>query len=231
MIVSVMGNDGAGKTSLVGELRQRCEAAGLEVETRHGYDRAFYGPLLRRFNPGKLTTQRAAYLNTRAPRSVWMRIWPFAVWVEYLLVSWKLLLSNRRRIVLYDRHWADQLLSFEHLGCSSRIVRWLYLRLPRPHVMVLLQAPPALACRRKGEDTRSQLDYHIQQRRRYLELAKRLGLQPIDSRRPCAKIAEEIWQNIQRRRCARHALEMEIQTLSEPPSANGVHRSSQGALR
>ncbi|MBI3090387.1 MAG: hypothetical protein HYY96_06930 [Candidatus Tectomicrobia bacterium] len=196
MIVGIMGNDGTGKTTLVEELARCCEEAGISVVIRRGFDHPLLAALLRRCPSQRLSEGRRRYLDPGAPRRFWMRLWPFAVCLECLIVTCWERLTARDRLILYDRTPFDHLVSFEHLGCSSAMVRRLFLRLPRPHLLILLEAPPRLACRRKGENPRLHLPYHRAQQQRYAELAAALRLRPLPTDRDQAAVTLDAWRRI-----------------------------------
>jgi hypothetical protein len=104
---------------------------------------------------------------------------------------------------VFDRYTYDALLPLPLPLPRTGSLRWLkvaYFRVlayiaPRPDLVLVLDAPGAVAFRRTGESTPDRLE---EERRVFLRLVERLGAQRVDASRPldavCADVTAAIWR-------------------------------------
>ncbi len=171
VLIVLLGPDGCGKSTLLRTLRKRLRAAALTTDTVYlgpwgqsllplqkilSYlhitpyrteDKAFYsGKAAQRVTPQGLNLWRQ---NLKA----WL--YYFAVAVELGFRYWKLVLPKLRqgRIVLSDRYIYDLLIGYKNrpMDYHWKIRRWLCRIYPRPHLTLLLDAPPEVIHRRKPQ--------------------------------------------------------------------------------
>jgi hypothetical protein len=157
MTVALLGPDGAGKSSLAARVGQ-----GGPLPTRTVY-LGLYGGARRSPSSGGAKVRRSA----RIPGLGTVRRLA-AMWRGWLVAWWNV---RRGRLVLLDRHPYDARLAGGS-GTAGRVRRAILGRaLPRPDVVIILDAPAELLFARKPEHP---LDRVEDQRRRYLDLARRL---------------------------------------------------------
>jgi thymidylate kinase len=115
--------------------------------------------------------------------------------------------AARGRLVVFDRYTYDALLPLPPTG-SLRWLKVAYFRVlayiaPRPDLVLVLDAPGAVAFLRKAESTPDRLE---EERRVFLRLVERLGAQTVDASRPldavCADVTATIWRRYVQRSAA-----------------------------
>jgi thymidylate kinase len=108
---------------------------------------------------------------------------------------------------VFDRYTYDALLPLPPTG-SLRWLKVAYFRVlayiaPRPDLVLVLDAPGAVAFLRKAESTPDRLE---EERRVFLRLVERLGAQTVDASRPldavCADVTATIWRRYGQRSAA-----------------------------
>jgi thymidylate kinase len=153
--IAVLGPDGAGKSTLAASL-----AATFPVPTRTIY--------LGLYGAGLAKAGRLGFLRRLA--RLW-RGWGVGLWHRL-----------RGRVVVYDRHAFDTLITSSRSSPKARLRRWALLHaIPDPALVLILDAPAAMLFERKGEHDVAVLDA---QRRGYLALAARVrGAEVIDATR------------------------------------------------
>ena len=176
VLVAIIGPDGAGKTTLVNGLR-----AALPFPTRVLY---------------------MGLTGGRLPRADALRV-PGLVLAARLMVLWArygvaLYHRARGRIVLFDRYTLDgKVPSGAQLGALGRLSRRVQaVAVPRPELLLLLDAAGATMHSRKGEYVPAQLEEWRDAYRR-LRVCERIQVvdaeQPVDAVRCDAKA--RIWQH------------------------------------
>jgi thymidylate kinase len=143
---------------------------------------------------GRTPLQALATIAAR-PLRVWRRVGVAAAY------------AARGRLVVFDRYTYDALLALPPTG-SLRSLKVAYFRVlvdiaPRPDLVLVLDAPGALAFGRKGESTPDRIE---EERRVFLRLVERLGAQTVDASRPldavCADVTAAIWRRYRQRLAA-----------------------------
>jgi thymidylate kinase len=181
MTVALLGPDGAGKTTLATGIRD-----SFVLPVRLGYMGLTGGMLeyvLRLRVPGVVLLGRVAVIWGRWARG------------EYHAL--------RGRLVVYDRYIYDAAVPHpEQLGVLRRASRWVAGHAcPGPDLVVLLDAPGAVAHQRKGEYTPEMLE---DWRRHFLALQDRLDqLEVVNAARPPHDVRADVTDRIWRRYAAR----------------------------
>jgi thymidylate kinase len=169
--VTILGPDGAGKSTLAETLR-----TGFPTPTRTIY-LGLYG--------GGLAGGGLFGLLRRLGR----------LWRGWLVGRWH---RWRGRLVVYDRHALDARVPGRRGGASSRIRRWLLAHaIPSPELIIVLDAPAEVLFARKAEHDVATLEA---QRRGYLEIARGFpSAQVVDAERDADLVRREVTSRTWRR--------------------------------
>lgn len=174
--ITIIGPDGAGKTTLAEGLRDRLPFPSryvyMGVWREYPWDRWI------RFVPGARLTMRMGRLLFRTGQARYHR--------------------TRGRIVLLDRFTYDVLLPSANLDNRGRITAWLVRRVcTEPELVIVLNAPASLMWERKHEQGIDELE---RRRRTYLQIAETRDFSVvIDARQSIEQVRDEAEQAI----CAR----------------------------
>ena len=174
--ITIIGPDGAGKTTLAEGLRERLPFPSryvyMGVWREYPWDRWI------RFVPGARLTMRMGRLLYRTAQARYHR--------------------TRGRIVLLDRFTYDVLLPSANLDNRGRITAWLVRRVcTEPELVIVLNAPASLMWERKHEQGIDELE---RRRRTYLQIAETRDFSVvIDARQAIEQVRDEAEQAI----CAR----------------------------
>lgn len=166
--IAFMGPDGSGKSAVIGAVRQRFAPAFRDVQSFH---------LRPRVLPGNAGTGAAVTdPHGQAPRGLIASVAKaFYLAADYIL-GYAMQIAPalwRTRLILFDRYIYDLLVDNKRvryggpgwlLGLVARLV-------PRPELIILLDAPAEILWSRKQEVP---FDEVVRQRTAYLELARRL---------------------------------------------------------
>jgi len=101
-------------------------------------------------------------------------------------------------VIIFDRYFYDWLISFEKLGYSSKLTRFIFFNcLPKPDLGLVFVADPEVAHQRKKHDHKDSLSEYEKQLTRYQELAQRKKFKIIDtSRTPIGQTAARVLELI-----------------------------------
>lgn len=176
LLISFIGIDGSGKTTLAKELHRKLEVEGLKCSYFH------------------VTFLLIKYIPTRLRRLFWRRISTLSgdmvikdssldkktgkrLMLIFLglvlidaLITYLTKIKLKKTILIYDRYFYDNLVIY--LDICPEWTRRLYLRLiPKPNLVFFLDVSPSIAYERKKEYS---LSFNYFQRRHYLNLLKYL---------------------------------------------------------
>ncbi len=177
--ITIIGPDGAGKTTLAEGLRET-----LPIPSRYVYMgvwREYPWDKWLRFIPGMRLLQRMVRLQFRTLEAWFHRV--------------------RGRIVLLDRFTYDVMLPSENLDNRGRVTAWLVRKVcAEPHLVLVLNAPAELMWERKGEQGVVELE---RRRLSYLEMAEARDFSVIIDARQSVEdvraLAEEaVWFRLRR---------------------------------
>ncbi len=165
LAVVLLGPDGAGKSSTIEALAPRLTSAFARC-TCWG----FAPPLARLLGRRPSTTSEPHALPARSLLTSLARA---AYWFAYYTVghfTLRLALA-RSTLVLYDRHFLDILVDVRRYryGGPVWLLRLIWLLIPKPDLILLLDAPPALLQERKQEVS---FEETARQRNAYLALVR-----------------------------------------------------------
>jgi thymidylate kinase len=192
MMISFIGNDGSGKSTTIKALTEYFASKDRLVQRIPGFEHAFVECLKKACSKisGKTSEKlHSEYVSKDRNRVYYL--WPYLVFLDccFLLARQKF---RPRTIVIFDRHPYDYVASFEELGVSSPLVRKLFLMIPKPKHIFLMDASPEIARERKKADHTDDITYYQRQRARYLALAneKQIPVLNTDSRSVQEVVAE-----------------------------------------
>jgi thymidylate kinase len=200
MIIAFMGNDGSGKTTLAKEFVGRLRVLGMDVHYRAEFNYFLLGFLFRLLGEGKINKSRRLFLTkeSKVQKPVYFKIWPYLVWLDLLLeLLWNRLFKHKSIIVM-DRYAYDFLMSWEWLGYSDRLIRWVYLHFPKPDIAFVCDAHPRICYSRKRKTHNYSLEFYEVQRRRYLDLAGRLKVKIIDTEKSVESSLKEVLEEFRK---------------------------------
>jgi thymidylate kinase len=177
VLIVLLGPDGCGKSTLLRNLRERLRSAALTTDTVYlgpwgqsvlplqkvlsyfhitpyrAEDKAFYS--------GKTTTRKIPEgLNLwRQNLKAWLYYGAVALELWYRYLKTVLPKLRQGRVVLADRYIYDLLVGYKSrpMNYHWRIRHWLCRHYPRPHLALLLDAPPEVIHQRKPQLSLTQL--------------------------------------------------------------------------
>ena len=193
MIIALMGFDGTGKTTTLRLVEKELVRRGPSVVSVPGFEHLILGKVKRFFGGDKKQGQYDAGAGDGQSRFLF-KLWPLAVFVECWLTFLYFKFFRRGKIVIFDRYFYDWLLSFEKLGYSSIVTRFLFSKcLPEPDLGLVFMAEPEIAHQRKRNDHADSLSEYEKQFTRYQDLAQRKKFSIIDtSRVPPDQVAAQV---------------------------------------
>ena len=151
-----MGQDGSGKTTISKILERKLGEKGRKVQLKRGFD-YFILNFFIRSSSSKVESTRDMFFRKSGRLQGAFSLWPYLVWVDFVLQKIFLELFRSDSIILFDRYVGDSLTGWEYFGYSSRIIRWLYLHFPRTLCFVL-DVPPEIGVQRKEFENISEKD-------------------------------------------------------------------------
>ena len=212
LMVAFLGVDGAGKSTVMARVERDLAPAFWSTKRYHG--RALYSPLrwtkrvrsqrqLRQQEVQRAATNPHAMLPQRNPHSkpsrglalslVKLAIW----WADYTFLGYTADIYpslRRSTLVLIDRYYQDLLVDPKRhrYGGPWWLARFVGQFYPRPHVLVLLDAPAEVLHSRKREVP---LEETARQREAYLKLVRKLpNSHVVDASKPVHEVVSEIEQ-------------------------------------
>lgn len=195
MMLTLMGNDGTGKTTLARLIHDELTRNGFKVEYRRGFEYFVVGAFLAIFGK-KIEGVRENFLTRGAKKAFVFRLWPYLVWLDFAVALIFTKILRRTYIVVYDRYIYDFLVGWKYFGCSSSLIEKLYLLFPKPDIPLVLDAPAEVTFKRSKFDHKFPLYFYQVQRQRYLDLAKKLSIKTIDTTRALTQTLREIFDEV-----------------------------------
>ncbi len=197
MLIALIGLDGAGKTTLAHEVVQELGKIGKCAVYLTPFRYVIFKPILtliKNLKRNKDITKNPLLIRSKKP--FFCELWPllalFDNWCYYLFRIKPLLI--RKRWVICDRYFYDFAISFQYYGYTNKFINKIYLKfLPSPHITFVLDVPANLAMKRAKE---LNINYYIEQRERYLNLAKEDNLFVMDTTPPINRLKENIMNRI-----------------------------------
>jgi thymidylate kinase len=207
--IAFMGPDGCGKSVVIGAVKQQFAPAFRDVLSFHLRPRALPG--------GAVAGTAVTDPHGQAPRGLIASIAKaFYLAADYFL-GYAMQIAPalcRTRLILFDRYIYDLLVDSKRvryggpswlLGLVARVV-------PRPDLIILLDAPAEILWSRKQEVP---FDEVVRQRSAYLELARRLpSTVVVNASQPVADVIQEVYRaliaHLSRRTARRLSLQISL---------------------
>lgn len=196
LLVALMGFDGSGKTTACQLVETELRRRRFTVRSISGFEHLFLGEVKKFFRVEKLQGlyDSGGSKGLRGWRSLVFKLWPLAVFAECWLSFIFFKFFQPAQVVLFDRYFHDWLISFEKLGYSSSMARFLFLEcLPKPDVGIVLVVDPQVAYERKKHDHTDLLAEYEKQLSRYQRLIRREKFKMIDTGKHSAEqVVQEV---------------------------------------
>lgn len=184
MIITFLGNDGSGKTTMANELLRDFKAKGFDVFYKHEYQYVFLKFIFKII--GEKTRVKVVDKMVYQPTVSWKyQVWAAFVLFEIFLQVTYFKLFKRNTLVFLDRYIYDHYRSFDYLGVIGKnpILEWLYQHFPKPDIGIIFWVEPEIAYDRKKADHLYDLSYYEIQLEKYKELARKNKIPLINTNR------------------------------------------------
>ncbi len=185
--VCVLGPDGAGKSSVIADAKEKLLYTTKIIQIHHLKPQIF-----------RNTNSRKPVVNPHGaqPRSslisvLKITIWSFEYWIKKVFHGYK-----NPTLIFWDRYFHDLLIDpyRYRFGAPLMFARILSKFVPKPDLMIFLDAPPKLIQMRKKEVSHKET---IRQRKDYLYLARKLeNSVVIDASSPLEVVVERLKNEI-----------------------------------
>jgi len=184
--IAILGPDGSGKSTVAETVRERIKPAFRRTAQFH-----FLPRLLRRKAAGHIVTDP----HGQAPRSSVASLAKVAYWLADSVAGYAFVIRPalvRSTLVVFDRCVLDAVVDpkrYRYNG-PSWLVRLLWKTIPKPDVVILLDAPVEILHQRKQEVSREESE---RQRTAYRLLVERLpNGHIVDAARPLPEVVADI---------------------------------------
>jgi len=196
MIITLMGNDGSGKTTIAKELMKIFRELGSEVIYKHEYQYTILKFLFRVIGLEKIESERKKMLVER--KKSWKYfVWPLLVWFDVFCSLVYFRFFKRKSIVILDRYLYDHYESFKYLGCLTKLSEWLFEKCsPKPDIGFVLWVEPRIAYSRKKSTHDYDISFYVEQTKRYIELSRNLGIKAVDTNKSIRETIDEILKEV-----------------------------------
>jgi thymidylate kinase len=200
MIIAFMGNDGSGKTTLAKEVVKMLKTLGMDVRYQVEFDYFLLSHFLRLLGREKVSRAREVFLAKEGKewKRFYFKVWPYVVWLSLFLEWLWNKLFKRKSVIVMDRYAYDFLMSWEWLGYSDGLIRWMYLHFPKPDIAFICYAHPRICYSRKRKTHGYSLEFYEVQSRRYLDLARKLKVKIISTEKSAESSLEEVLEEFRK---------------------------------
>ena len=176
MIIAFIGNNGAGKTTVTKNLVSIFTGKGKRAVLLEGASYFLIGFLRKIFPKNNYSGERASAVSGRP--GFWTYLWTYAVFMDSLFACVYLFVASRRSLIVLDRYFYDYIVTFKDLSCLSPLSEFLFMSLPKPDYIFLIDAP-AETCALRRDNGLENTSFYQRRREDYLDLSKRLRIETI----------------------------------------------------
>lgn len=195
MLIAFVGMDGSGKSTFAQETVILLRLHGLNAEYYYPAPYIVLGPIVsflhrvyKFFEKDKAQPSQSPFggnpfLNL-GKKPLPFRLWPYLALADNLICYFIRIrpLLKRGVYVVCDRYFYDKLIGFEYHGYSDRITSSICLSLiPKPDLTFVLEADPFVACSRERGPTKHNVEFFVELRERYRDLARKFDYQILDT--------------------------------------------------
>ncbi len=212
--IAIMGPDGAGKSAVIDAIRQQFRFAYHKVKCFHLRPKSL--------RPGKDTQQVVTDPHGKPPRGTILSVLKvFFLIADYWLgYAMKIAPATRRsQLIVFDRYIYDLLVDSKRVryGGPAWLLKLAALVVPRPDIVILLDAPAEVLWSRKQEVPFEEV---VRQRDRYCKVATGLSFaKTVNADQPLADVIRDvdtvIVEHYQRRTAER--LRLKVPPITSSP--------------
>jgi thymidylate kinase len=188
-----MGIDGSGKTSIAKSLELKLRELNIDVKYYPTFGYFILRLPLKVLEKSANKTRERYFKGDKNPLS---RLWPLLVFLDCVVTYLYFKLLKRHTIAIFDRYFYDFLVGFEFLGYGNKVVRKLFLCLPKPDILFILDVSPEIALKRKKKVHDMNVNFYKTLRAKYLRLANDIGIRTVNTEKPLEKSVAEIFTKI-----------------------------------
>ncbi len=203
IFIAFTGLDGAGKTTVIERVKQRCAHMFMPGKIKTFYWRPYLLPPLRKLMPfaGRYQTHKDhddIPLNRIALRrgkffSLLYACKFLYYWLDFILGRWRYQFSwSTGGMVLFDRYYYDHEVLPERFRfqAPAQLMKWCRKLVPQPDIIFFLYTQPEIICARKQEFPAEEI---FRQKNRYQLLLENMPQYvPLDTGEPVSQTLETI---------------------------------------
>lgn len=202
MIVSIIGYDGSGKTTVCQLLKDKLSGEGVPSVHVPFFSHPLLRYIIAAFPKEETQKLKNAFFLHKNKKSAIALFWPFLVFLEsYFYILFKKNL-NYNKVILFDRYAYDYLISFRLAGRQSRFIDLLFTFIPKPDVSVYLDIDSVTACKRKQrgnpEGEGGSVELYKDARILYSEFAQQRNIDIVDNSLPISETVGYIYRRIRK---------------------------------
>ena len=203
MIVSFVGCNGTGKTTLCATIAERLRKRGFKVRVRYEFAHFLLHIVTKGFavlsDKTSTTDVRRMVLHSHKSSVYQLGLLPF--WIDDLIAYSILKRRAKDSILLTDRYFYDNYVPLMMMGTQEKFFKKLYLAAPKPDVLVYLDVSPNTAIQRKAHpkfdyDPAFNISYYEEAVKCYREFAKELGVETVNTEQPLNIILDDVERRI-----------------------------------
>lgn len=244
MLIAFCGATGAGKTTLIRNVRTLPYFRGREVSVAEEDNffsinllKAIFGEnLLSQYKREKFFRQDATSFVSKCFSLFVYIVYPIFVYIELFIAYIYYSILFKEKVLLSDRYAYDYLVNFTCLlQIGNRITRYFFINFPRPDLLFFLDIDVATSLARNKNTSEGFItmtrSFHEEVIQMYRKIAKKKDMVRIDSTGSVKSATEEVKQHLLRRKKLLRARQIAICGLDGAGKTTAAHllcESSEG---